>query len=124
MNAETWTLVDGHVHVHRQFSASPLLDAAAANLGLAAERLHNCKKCVGVLLPGTDPLPLSDQVTRVGSFGLAVGGSIPLEYPAAPLRGRLIELSSPATASPFGTPERISRFVSNQIRLRIHPKVA
>jgi hypothetical protein len=49
MNAGFWTLVDGHVHVHPQFSASRLLDAAAANLGLAAERLHSCRRCVGVL---------------------------------------------------------------------------
>jgi hypothetical protein len=295
MNAGSWTLVDGHVHVHPQFSASRLLDAAAANLGLAAERMHNCKRCVGVLLlaetqsvdwfrdmreralrgdaqlgswslhpasehetliarsgwslhpaseyetpvvpgsgtlrtlfvisgrqivtsehievlalltcgqfedgrpleetleavhsvgalvvlpwgvgkwfgrrgrlvrraltrhtvlrpvlagdnggrpwcwprprifataessgaavlPGTDPLPLPDQASRVGSFGLAFAGRLPAESLAAALRCRLAETAPPRPPVwSFGEPERVSRFLRNQIRLRIRPEVA
>ena len=295
MNTDSWTLVDGHVHVHPQFSASRLLDAAAANLALAAERLHNCRQCVGVLLlaeahgvdwfgdvreralrgdaqlgswllhpasehetliarsswsphlsseyetpvvfnggtlqtlfvisgrqivtsehievlalltcgqfedgrpleetleavhsigalavlpwgvgkwfgrrgrlvrrtltrhtvsrpvlagdnggrpwcwprprifataessgatvlPGTDPLPLPDQASRVGSFGLAFVGRLPAEFPAAALRCRLAETAPRRTSIwTFGEPERVSRFLRNQIRLRIRPEVA
>jgi hypothetical protein len=75
------------------------------------------------VLPGTDPLPLPNQETRIGSFGLAFAGHLPLESPAAALRSWLIEPSSRAPARLFGKPERVSRFLHNQIRLRIRPEV-
>jgi hypothetical protein len=75
------------------------------------------------VLPGTDPLPLPDQETRIGSFGLAFVGRLPLEFPAAALRTWLVEPSSRAPPRLFGRLERVSRFLHNQVRLRLRPEV-
>jgi len=72
-----------------------------------------------VVLPGTDPLPLRDQANRIGSFGLVCEGSLPPQSPAAALRDRLIETSSHTASGTFGRPERVFRFLRNQIRLRL-----
>ena len=88
-------------------------------------RIFTTAELSGVpLLPGTDPLPLPKQETRIGSFGLAFAGRLPLELPAAVLRTWLVEPSSRAPARLFGKPERVSRFLRNQIWLRIRPEVA
>jgi hypothetical protein len=110
MNAAIWTPVDGHVH--RQISASQLLDAAAANLGLAAERLHNCKKCVGVqLLAETHGVDWFGTVREGASSGDAQLGNWSL-HPANEDE-RLIERSGWSLHPP-----------REQVRLRIHSEVA
>lgn len=77
------------------------------------------------VLPGTDPLPLPNQASRVGSFGLAFVGCLPAESPAAALRCRLAETAPPhPPVWNFGKPERVSLFLRNQIRLRVRPEVA
>ncbi len=70
------------------------------------------------VLSGTDPLPLSDQAARVGTFGVAFAGNIADDTAAAELKARLLSRSNPQPLRTFGRLERASRFVINQLRLR------
>lgn len=70
------------------------------------------------VLPGTDPLPLSDQVSRVGSYGMALVGAISGDAPTANLKARLLAGWDEARMRPFGRLESALGFVRNQVRLR------
>jgi hypothetical protein len=68
-------------------------------------------------LPGTDPLPFGDEITRVGSFGLAVRGILNSRYPARDMK---LILGHPETELyPYGALERPLRFVRNQARMQL-----
>lgn len=69
------------------------------------------------ILPGSDPLPLASEGNRVGSFGFAIQHELSLQRPGEVLkqliRDRDVEFQ------PYGALERSSRFVYNQVRLRM-----
>ena len=71
------------------------------------------------ILPGTDPLPLADQATRVGSYGLAIARGFADDSLARDLKNCLLEGWNPAAMQHFGRPERAARFIINQLRLRL-----
>jgi len=74
------------------------------------------KKGVAVL-PGTDPLPLPDEASRVGSFGFYLQGDDLLEdSPVAYLKRVL--LSQEAEIVPFGDLQKMRLFFASQLRLR------
>jgi len=67
-------------------------------------------------LPGSDPLPFSSEVQRVGSFGVALNGSLDLEKPAQDLKRKVLDLSP--TLHPFGEGETPLRFLRNQLKMQ------
>ena len=69
------------------------------------------------VLPGTDPLPLPEESSKVGSFGLQISGNIDAKYPGRAIRTMLQSLSLPIQA--FGHLELPWRFVQNQVALRV-----
>lgn len=81
-------------------------------------RLMARAEAAGVrVLPGSDPLPFSDQLRKVGQAGFATRGSVDLEKPLAAL---VDALASGAALRPFRAGERTHRFVLAQIRMQIH----
>jgi len=69
------------------------------------------------ILPGSDPLPLTWQVHRAGSYGFFLDRSIPLNAPAAALRKLLQQRVQPPV---FGRRASLMRFVRANIGLRWH----
>lgn len=67
-------------------------------------------------LPGSDPLPFSSEVQRVGSFGVALNCSLDLEKPAQDLKRKLLDLS--LTLHQFGEGETPLRFLRNQLKMQ------
>jgi hypothetical protein len=72
------------------------------------------------VLPGSDPLPLAGQESRVGSYGFAVEGELDPARPAAALRALL---TSRIPFLPFGRRARLGRFVGNQLALRLKSRL-
>ncbi|MEE9422714.1 MAG: hypothetical protein V3V50_06115 [Gammaproteobacteria bacterium] len=68
------------------------------------------------LLPGTDPLPFSNETSRVGSFGFIIQGDLGNKQAAADLK-RLIRNKS-LQITTYGKLETPLRFFINQARLR------
>jgi hypothetical protein len=68
------------------------------------------------VLPGSDPLPLPGEETRVGAYGFAVDVSLDPLRPAAAL---LALLRSSSAFIVFGRREPLARFVSNQLALKL-----
>lgn len=73
------------------------------------------------ILPGTDPLPMSEQALRVGSFGFSVHGQLRKTQPATDLKQLLRKISLREKGTKLETYGRLEnpwRFFINQIRLR------
>ena len=68
------------------------------------------------VLPGSDPLPLSGQEARVGAYGFAVDVALDPLRPAAALLA-LLKSGSPYVV--FGRREPLTRFVGNQLALKL-----
>lgn len=74
------------------------------------------KACVSIL-PGSDPLPFMSESSRIGSFGFMINDSISSDHPAADLKKILRDKSTNIIR--YGHLERTSRFIFNQVRLRV-----
>jgi hypothetical protein len=71
------------------------------------------------VLPGTDPLPLTHEATRVGSFGFFLDHhSFDMTSPATSMRDLLI--SGQKNLYPFGRLQNIKSFFMNQLQLRFN----
>lgn len=82
-----------------------------------APRLFGTAAARGIrLLPGSDPLPLAAEESRVGSYGGFLQGEVTDERPAADLRRLLTDRSRPIV--PFGGRMGVIRFVQTQMALR------
>jgi len=68
------------------------------------------------VLPGSDPLPLPGEEARVGAYGFAVEAALDPLRPAAALLA-LLAIGSPRFA--FGRREPLTRFVGNQLALKL-----
>lgn len=69
------------------------------------------------ILPGTDPLPLPHEATRVGSFGFFMDPHLlDLNFPARSVRDLL--LTGKQALSPFGQLQNFRSFFTDQLRLR------
>jgi SAM-dependent methyltransferase len=72
------------------------------------------------ILPGTDPLPITHEANRIGSYGFTVEGSLDWDYPRTNL---LAKLNSPDTLiTSYGKQENPWQFLKNQISLRLNSK--
>lgn len=67
-------------------------------------------------LPGSDPLPFPEEVHQVGSFGVALKGSLNLKKPAKDLKRKLLDPTT--TLHQFGREETPYRFVRNQLKMQ------
>lgn len=68
------------------------------------------------VLPGSDPLPLRGEETRVGAYGFAVDVALDPLRPAAAL---LALLRSASAFVGFGRRQPLVRFVGNQVALKL-----
>ena len=68
-------------------------------------------------LPGTDPLPIASEVSRVGSFGFVLDHKISVQRPAKDIKKLL--LSPNVSARSYGTLQRPFRFFINQTIIRL-----
>jgi len=67
-------------------------------------------------LPGTDPLPFSKEIQRIGKFGFALDGALDMTAPARDIEQNL--LNSAISIQPFGSGEEPLRFLRNQVRMQ------
>jgi hypothetical protein len=72
------------------------------------------------VIPGSDPLPLSGQLRRVGGAGLRVAGRPDPERPAAWLRTCLQD--GRPEAAPFGDGVGLAEFVGSQVRMQLRKR--
>src|SRR5262245_35360157 len=72
------------------------------------------------VLPGSDPLPLAGQEARVGAYGFAVDVALDPLRPAAAL---LALLKSGSAFVVFGRREPLTRFVGNQLALKLKSRL-
>ncbi|MCC5958854.1 MAG: hypothetical protein JJU08_05910 [Rhodobacteraceae bacterium] len=76
------------------------------------------RACGVRILPGTDPLPMAEEQTRVGSFGALLDYPIALDGdPVATLKHAI--RAPGVTLKPFGRSQGNTRFLRNQVRLRL-----
>jgi len=69
------------------------------------------------ILPGTDPLPLSTEFHRPGSFGFRCQGLLNLDCPGRYLKELLLDLNIPIQS--YGNLENPLRFIRNQFAVRL-----
>jgi len=69
------------------------------------------------ILPGSDPLPLPREVSRIGSFGFTLQASISTSHPARDIRRLLIDPG--VEIIPYGRLQGPLRFLQNQLSIRI-----
>ncbi len=68
------------------------------------------------VLPGTDPLPIPEEVSRAGSYGFRFEGAVDLDRPAQGIKAALLD---PATGiRPYGRLERLGPFIRHQIAMQ------
>ena len=89
-------------------------------LGPDPAHLAAARRAGRSVLPGSDPLPLAGQEARVGAYGFAVDVALDPLRPAAALLA-LLESASPLVA--FGRREQLTRFVGNQLALRLQSRL-
>lgn len=68
------------------------------------------------ILLGTDPLPLSSEVSRPGQFGLMLMGKLDVNRPGSYVKTHLLDTT--VSWQPYGRLESPARFIRNQIALR------
>jgi len=68
------------------------------------------------ILPGSDPLPFSDEVRRIGSYGFSMGGSLDPDYPAQSMRHYLNNQSK--NIKKYGELDNIFSFFRKQLFMR------
>ena len=69
------------------------------------------------ILPGSDPLPFTDQCRKPGSFGFSMNGSISRESPFQDMKNLLYDTE--LSINSFGRPETALGFIFNQARMQI-----
>ncbi len=75
-------------------------------------------EAVGIrILPGTDPLPLQSEVSRVGSFGFIINKSVSMSQPTQDLKRFLTDAN--VFIRPYGQLQHPYHFLRNQIHLRL-----
>jgi hypothetical protein len=86
------------------------------------EVLH-VRKADRPVISGSDPLPLPGEERRAGSFGIWMEGRLPQDQPGAALHAMLTGAGA-GSVHAFGEPERVWRFVHNQLALRLGRRLA
>jgi hypothetical protein len=85
-------------------------------LGPEPPHLTTARRAGRGVLPGSDPLPLPGEETRVGSYGFAVEVALDTLRPAAAL---LTLLKSGAAFVTFGRRTALPRFIGRQLALKL-----
>jgi len=70
-----------------------------------------------LVLPGSDPLPLSSEVERVGSYGFHLPKKLSSRQPAAELKKRL--WAKPKSLTAYGSLQSPLAFLKNQVSIRL-----
>lgn len=84
-------------------------------------RLFDEAESLGVsVLPGSDPLPLRGQVSRVGSYGLVLYTALDRSAPARFLLDRLRSADPPVQV--FGRRASLSQFVRDQVAMQLRAR--
>ena len=68
------------------------------------------------ILPGTDPLPLSSEYSRPGSFGFTIEGKLSSQEPGKQIQQMLLDSTTSIQA--YGSLEAPWRFIRNQLAIR------
>jgi len=68
-------------------------------------------------LPGTDPLPLPEEVSRAGSYGFFTQGILEEERPGQSLKQILQDPD--AAIEPYGRSQSLAKFIKNQALIRM-----
>ena len=68
-------------------------------------------------LPGSDPLPFSEQEKKAGNYGFMLRGELNQQQPFQSLITHIT--AAPQSAIPFGTQESLSPFLKNQISMQL-----
>lgn len=71
------------------------------------------------ILPGTDPLPFPSQVSRPGSYGFRIQGTLSAQTPAADFK----KLLTHGEVIPYGRGEGLLRFGINQVAMQIRNRL-
>jgi len=88
---------------------------------IARPKIFNIAEKKGIrILAGTDPLPLSSEEKRPGSFGFSIKGSITRENPAIDLKQKIINHNSQFES--YGKLENPLRFMRNQLAMQVRKK--
>lgn len=93
-------------------------DSVARPRALPRSPLYELAASRGIYnLPGSDPLPLSWEIGKPGSFGCVLGAPLETSRPAE----RLIQILHGLRAQPplFGSPGSLPGFVRSQVALRL-----
>jgi hypothetical protein len=69
------------------------------------------------VLPGSDPLPLPSEISRIGTYGFVLEGTLDRRAPAASLKRLIEDLDHQPPV--FGHTAGLAQFVVNQCRLRL-----
>jgi hypothetical protein len=85
-------------------------------LGPEPAQFKLARRAGRAVLPGSDPLPLPGEERRVGAYGFALDVAVDPLRPAAALLA-LLENGSPYIV--FGRREPLTRFVGNQLALKL-----
>ena len=85
-------------------------------LGPDPRQFELARRAGRAVLPGSDPLPLPGEEARVGAYGFAVDVALDPLRPAAAL---LALLQSGSAYVVFGRREPLTRFVGNQLALKL-----
>lgn len=75
-----------------------------------------------IVLPGSDPLPLSGSAQTIGCFGAMMQARLSSQTPAAELKNLMRNRRTPLQR--FGETSPAIRFISDQLRLRLHTHTA
>ncbi|VAX28315.1 hypothetical protein MNBD_NITROSPIRAE01-1579 [hydrothermal vent metagenome] len=70
-----------------------------------------------LVLPGSDPLPLSSEVERVGSYGFHLPQKLSSRQPAAELKNHLF--AKPKSLTAYGNLQSPLAFFKNQVSIRL-----
>lgn len=84
-------------------------------------RLFRLAEARGIaVLPGSDPLPLPQEISKVARYGLVAEVPFDHEAPFAPLRRYLRELDGSPRS--FGALERLAPFLHRQVAMQIRKR--
>lgn len=75
-----------------------------------------------IVLPGSDPLPLNGSAQNIGCYGALMQARLSSQTPAAELKKLIRNRRTPLQR--FGETSPALRFISDQLRLRLHTQTA
>ena len=114
-------IIEDYLRDAKDSSELAIGDSGNRPFFIPKEAIFNIATKQGILnLPGSDPLPFSADAKRPGSFGSVWHGRINRNRPFESLQ-KIIK--NPVNGTDFfGSPESISRFFLNQVRMQLRKR--